>query len=562
MLRAGFSRLKIGHRFLLMVAVAALIMSGGTGYALWSFRDQMLETRREEARAIVEATVNMLQTPSNVIRSIDINAANDTLDMLKAMKFGDNKYIFVLGMDGKALSMPAKPELEGKSLLNDKDASGNPYVQQMIALAKGGGGYHEYRWVRSGNSSASDKISYVKAAPNLGWLIGTGYHVQEVDEVMLNTLLRIAAVCAPVGMLFLVLALVLGRGVSRPLDALTLSLGRLAKGDLDASVEGAQRRDEIGSIARSVAQFRDGLKANAAAESARQRETQARQDGDRRAMLEQLARDFEARVTGVTHKVSAAAEDMATTARLMTTIAEQAEAGAISASSRAENARSCVGSAASDAQALAETARKTANDVASSVQMAERAVAQAGETDVVVRGLANTAGEISSIVDLIRSIAEQTNLLALNATIEAARAGEQGRGFAVVANEVKVLAGQTAKATESISNEIDAVQGVTGRAVDAIGTIGETIRRIEHISDEVARTVEDQLNRASGISGAMNAAAELALGLSQGIGTLKSAAQETGQAAGQVLSAAETLAKDVRHLSEAANAFLEDLRAA
>jgi hypothetical protein len=49
------------------------------------------------------------------------------------------------------------------------------------------------------------------------------------------------------------------------------------------------------------------------------------------------------------------------------------------------------------------------------------------DTAVHIRELEGYSGEISHVLNVIRSIAEQTNLLALNAAIEAARAGEQGR---------------------------------------------------------------------------------------------------------------------------------------
>jgi methyl-accepting chemotaxis protein len=69
--------------------------------------------------------------------------------------------------------------------------------------------------------------------------------------------------------------------------------------------------------------------------------------------------------------------------------------------------------------------------------------------------------QIQTVVEMIVSIAEQTNLLSLNAAIEAARAGEAGRGFAVVADEVRKLADQSKEASIQINNIINSIQKKT-----------------------------------------------------------------------------------------------------
>lgn len=83
----------------------------------------------------------------------------------------------------------------------------------------------------------------------------------------------------------------------------------------------------------------------------------------------------------------------------------------------------------------------------------EETAASAGEINLSeqklnqeISAIHQTAEEIITVLEYIRSIADQTKMLGLNAAIEAARAGDAGRGFGVVAEEIRKLS-ETSKET-------------------------------------------------------------------------------------------------------------------
>ncbi|MCW8934928.1 MAG: methyl-accepting chemotaxis protein [Gammaproteobacteria bacterium] len=115
-----------------------------------------------------------------------------------------------------------------------------------------------------------------------------------------------------------------------------------------------------------------------------------------------------------------------------------------------------------EAQQAAQAGQQVVNNTISSISEVASSVDQASE---VINKLNDNAGNITSIVEVIRGIADQTNLLALNAAIEAARAGEQGRGFAVVADEVRSLAQRTQTSTQEIQEMVENLQAGSDQAV-------------------------------------------------------------------------------------------------
>jgi methyl-accepting chemotaxis protein len=373
---------------------------------------------------------------------------------------------------------------------------------------------------------------------------------------MLVMVLGLAGLAAGV-----VLAWLIGRGISHPVVRMCEAMRALANGDRTVEIPGVGRKDEIGQMADTVAVFRDSM-----VEAERLREDNERHkaeaEAERKAGMIRLADTFEAGIKGVVNSVASQATEMQSAALAMTHTAETATQQATAVAASVEQASANVQTVATAAEELSASVLEIGRQVEQSSNIADHAVVEADRTNTTVEGLSRTAQRIGEVVQLIETIAGQTNLLALNATIEAARAGDAGKGFAVVASEVKSLASQTAKATEEIRAQISEIQGATGQTVEAIRSIGTTIRQMSEIATTIASAVEEQGAATREIASNVHQAAQGTGDIASNIEGVSHAAGETGAAASQVLSSAGELARQSETLRRDVDDFLANVRAA
>ena len=361
-------------------------------------------------------------------------------------------------------------------------------------------------------------------------------------------------------MVTVVLVTIIVRGITGPIAAMTEVMSHLAEGDKDIEIEGAERGDEIGGMARAVAVFKENIiKGDKLAEEQHQEEEMKEK---RRIAVEHLTGEFDEGVTGILGQVTAAADTMKSTAESMATTAEETSRQSTVVAAAAEEASTNVQTVASAAEELSSSISEISRQVAHSTEIAGLAVVEAERTNGMVQGLAEAAQKIGEVVELITDIADQTNLLALNATIEAARAGEAGKGFAVVASEVKNLANQTAKATEEIGGQIGGIQSATQDAADAIGGISKTIGEINEIASTIAAAVEEQGAATQEIARNVEQASEGTRDVTVNISGVNEAAAETGQSAGQVLESVGLLTQQSNSLRDQVEGFLGAMKAA
>ena len=372
---------------------------------------------------------------------------------------------------------------------------------------------------------------------------------------------RLAELIAGLSLLSgLLSAVIVGRGIVRPLTSMTHAMSRLAAGDKMIEVQGRLDGGEIGDMARAIEVFRsEALRADALAAEA----DAGRAAREHRAVvIAGLIGSFETEVSGLVNQLSSSSTELETTARSMETTAGRTNTQAATVAAAAEAASSGVQTVAMAAGKLAASIAEISRQVAQAARVTERAVVDAGRTDTIVHALAEGAQKIGDVVGLITSIAGQTNLLALNATIEAARAGEAGKGFAVVASEVKSLAQQTARATDEVASQIAQIQAATHEAVGAIRSISTTIGEVSVIAIAIAAAVEQQGASTAEIARNVHRTAGSTQEVTTNIAGVSLAASGTGAAAEQVLGAAGQLSCQAARLSCQVNSFVADVKAA
>lgn len=275
--------LKIKQKILLLTAVPLILtviaLMLVSIYQLRSLGEQEVNQIRTTMMASKrESLLNYIEITESSIRPI-LTSELDVEEMkrevytaVRAISYGDEDgYIFGLNYDGVMTIHAAKPELEGRNVIELKDVNGTPLIADLIKAGRNGGGYVEYLWDKPSRGTEAPKLSYAVDIKPLGWVLGTGFYIDDIDDAVALKQAEVDAkiqatvvISSGVGVAILIVIVLINlwfsnRALVKPILELSESARQMSLGKLNTNIS-VDSKDEIGELADAIGRMQKSLK--------------------------------------------------------------------------------------------------------------------------------------------------------------------------------------------------------------------------------------------------------------------------------------------------------------
>ena len=387
----------------------------------------------------------------------------------------------------------------------------------------------------------------------------------------------------------LALQFIHGNSIANGIRGVARSMQRIVDGDYESRMEGTERGDEIGHMAKSADVFRlaaiekqnleESTRNQRLEDEAERERRMSAAEADTRALklavdalgeglkllsegdlsanitvtfppdLERLRHDFNEVATNlkkVMTEIASNSSSIHANSQQMRSAADDLARRTEQQAASLEETSAALSEITQTVKSSTERAEEASHMVDNAKDYAEKSGEVVNDAMSAMNRIEDATGEIGKIINVIDEIAFQTNLLALNA-------GEAGKGFAVVAQEVRALAGRAAEAARNIKTLVTRSSEEVRSGVDLVTATGQALHRIG----------EDVLRINEHVKAIVTSAREQSVGLSEinsAVGQMDQVTQQNAAMVEQTNAASHTLASDAENLSRLVGQFKMNLR--
>ncbi|QYY42127.1 methyl-accepting chemotaxis protein [Aneurinibacillus thermoaerophilus] len=428
-------------------------------------KGEVIITNPYQAVSVDAVVVTIAKTTKDGkgVVGIDLNL-NHLTDEVKKVRIGKEGYAFILDEQGEVIVHP-----------HEKYGSKVSGVQ-----------YEEIMKQNSGELTYMEGEEQMNAVfsvnPLTGWKIASVMPESEAEQEVAPIFYTTLVVVLVFFVFSLLLAYIVIRSITQPLQDLRNVAEKVKEGDLTSKVQ-SKGRDELSVVGTSFNHMIDSLhsvlqtiseKSHLLASSSEQLAASAEQSSQASEHVAAMTQDITEETIQQTKSIEKASLSVDEMSRGIQQIAGNSQT---------------VSLASSEALERTEKGKQALQTINENMSMITDKV---GELSKVIERLSERSNQIGKIVEVITEIANQTNLLSLNAAIEAARAGEQGKGFAVVADEVRSLAEQSSNSAEKIKALIATIQQEMKYAVQSMTDSTDVVHKgMQNVreADEAFRSI-------------------------------------------------------------------------
>ncbi len=371
--------------------------------------------------------------------------------------------------------------------------------------------------------------------PSFRWGLVVKQDVGEAFDLIDHQRLAMLSLLGATTVIVALAAIVIARGISRPIREAAQVAERVAAGDLTARIT-TRATGEAGKLLEAVETMTADLRAliGRIQKSSIALLSTATEIAATSRQQEQTLIDYGAS----TNEAAAAVKEIsATSHELLKTMTE-------------------VNTVAGHTGAMATAGRE---GLAGMDRAMRGLAASTGSFGTKLSVISERAANINLAVTTITKVADQTNLLSINAAIEAEKAGEYGLGFLVVAREIRRLADQTAVATLDIERMVKEMQSSVAAGVMEMDKFSEQVRvgvvEVGRISDQLGQIIA----AVQVLSERFDQVTEGMRVQSQGAEQIREAVVQINEGAGQTSVSLREFNKATSYLREAVSELKEEV---